>query len=80
MNMGELLTTIRKVKNQINPSLSVDRVLITLVDERTDLAKETISILKENYSGFLKIYNSKIDTIIVHFDNDVAVKNATKAI
>lgn len=59
-NMGDLLTTIRKVRNQINPKLSVDGILLTMFDERTNLAKATVSVLKENYSGILKVYNSKI--------------------
>ena len=59
-NMGDLLTTIRKVRNQINPNLSVDGVLLTMFDDRTNLAKATVSVLKENYSSILKVYNSKI--------------------
>lgn len=59
-NMGDLLTTIRKVRNQINPNLSVDGVLLTMFDERTNIAKATISVLRENYSSILKVYNSKI--------------------
>lgn len=59
-NMEELLITIRKVRTQINPNLSVDGVLITLTDERTNLTKDVISTLKKNYTGILKIYDSKI--------------------
>lgn len=74
-NMGELLTTIRKVKNQINPNLAVDGVLITLVDERTNLAKDTITTLKENYSGILKIYNTKIPRAVKAAESTIEGKS-----
>lgn len=74
-NMGELLNTIRKVRNQINPNLSVEGVLITLVDERTNLAKETINTLKENYSGILKIYTSQIPRAVKAAESTIEGKS-----
>ncbi len=58
--MTQLLRTIGKVKRQINPSLRVDGVLLTLVDNRTNLARQTAEILRENYGSVLCIYNSQI--------------------
>lgn len=37
--MGHLLQTVLKVRKQINPNLKVGGILLTLVDERTNLAK-----------------------------------------
>lgn len=39
--MMQLVKTIDKVKRQINPSLKIDGILLTLVDGRTNLSKST---------------------------------------
>ena len=44
--MTQLMRTIGKVRRQINPSLKVDGVLLTLVDGRTNLAKQTAETLR----------------------------------
>ena len=59
-NMSHLLSTISKVKRQINPNLEVGGVLLTLVDGRTNLSKETSLQLQESYGGIVNIYNTKI--------------------
>lgn len=45
--MGQLLGTVSNVK--INPNLNVGGILLTLVDERTNLSKETKVALQGNY-------------------------------
>jgi len=74
-NMGELLTTVKKVKSQINPNLAVDGVLITLVDERTNLGRETINVLRENYGSILKVYNSKIPRAVKAAESTIEGKS-----
>ena len=64
-NMTQLLRTIAKVKRQINPSLNVGGILLTLVDGRTNLSKETKLALQE------KIFDTQIS-------NTVKVAEATK--
>ena len=59
-NMSHLLGTISKVKRQINPNLEVGGVLLTLVDGRTNLSKETSMQLKESYGSIVNIYKTKI--------------------
>ena len=58
--MTQLMRTIGKVRKQINPSLKVDGVLLTLVDTRTNLARATADTLRQQYGGTLKIYNTQI--------------------
>ena len=58
--MTQLLRTIGKVKRQINPNLRVDGVLLTLVDNRTNLARQTAETLRNNYGSVLRIYQSQI--------------------
>ena len=58
--MTQLMRTINKVRNQINPSLRVDGVLLTLADMRTTLARATAETLRQQYGGLLKIYKTHI--------------------
>ena len=62
--MGQLLGTVASVKRKINPNLSVGGILLTLVDERTNLSKETKLALQENYGSVIKIYNTKIPSAV----------------
>lgn len=59
-NMGQLLKTVGRIKRQINPKLEVGGILLTLVDERTNLSKETKYELQKNYGDIIKIFNNKI--------------------
>lgn len=58
--MGQLLRTVSKVKRQINPNLKVGGVLVTMVDGRTNLSKETARQLQENYGSVVKIFDTQI--------------------
>ena len=58
--MTQLMKIIAKVKNQINPVLAVDGVLLTLVDTRTNLARATEETLRRQYGNVLKIYDTRI--------------------
>lgn len=58
--MTQLLRTVGRVKRQINPNLRVDGVLLTLVDKRTNLARQTAETLRNNYGSVLRIYQSQI--------------------
>lgn len=57
-----LMGSVGKVKRQINPDLQIDGVLLTMVDTRTNFAKEVIAELREHYDGYVKIF----DTVIPH--------------
>ena len=49
--LEQLLQTVNKVKRQINPKLQIDGILLTMVDNRTNFAKEIAALLRETY-GF----------------------------
>ncbi len=40
--------------------LKIDGILLTLVDNRTNLAKSTVEALRENFGSHIKIYRSSI--------------------
>ena len=62
--MSQLITNITRVKKRINPALKVDGVLLTLVDGRTNLARQTADTLRQSYGSVLKIYRSEIPVAI----------------
>ena len=58
--LEQLLQTIRKVRRQINPKLKIDGILLTMVDKRTNFAKDISSIVRKTYEGSMKIFNTDI--------------------
>lgn len=52
-----LLKTIARIHRQINPSLTIGGILPTMVDERTNDAKEIIESLKAAYGSRLHMYS-----------------------
>lgn len=62
--MGHLLQTVLKVRKQINPDLKVGGILLTLVDERTNLAKNIRKELSETYGNVFKLFNTQIPRAI----------------
>ena len=62
--MTQLVQTIGKVKRTINPNLKIDGIVLTLVDSRTNLAKQTLRILRNQYGNRMKIYSSQIPVAV----------------
>ena len=62
--MTDLLSTISKIRKQINPQLKIDGLLLTLVDNRTNLTKDTSNQLKEDFGKYIKVYETKIPMAI----------------
>ena len=58
--LEQLLQTIHKVRKQINPKLKIDGVLLTMVDNRTNFAKDIGSLLRETYGGNMKVFSVEI--------------------
>lgn len=58
--LEQLLQTIHSVRKQINPKLKIDGILVTMVDSRTNFAKDISSLLRETYGGNIKVFSSDI--------------------
>lgn len=58
--LEQLLTTIHKVRANINPSLRIEGILLTMVDGRTNYAKEITSLIRETYGDKIRIYDTAI--------------------
>jgi len=56
--LGQLVNTVNLVKENINPILEIEGVLLTMADYRTKLTNEVISEVKKFFSG--KVYETVI--------------------
>ena len=55
-----LLHSISKVKRSINPSLKIDGILFTMVDSRTNNAKDIIETLRDTVGQNIRIFDTEI--------------------
>lgn len=58
--LQQLIKTIGKVKRQINGKLEIEGILLTMVDNRTNYAKDISSMLRESYGSKVKVYENSI--------------------
>ncbi len=58
--LEQLLQTVSRVRRQINPKLQIDGILLTMVDTRTNYAKEISALLRETYGGKIKVFGTDI--------------------
>ncbi len=52
--------TINKVRRQINPKLKIDGILLAMVDNRTNYAKEISGLLRDTYGTKLNMFATEI--------------------
>ena len=58
--LEQLLQTVSRVKRQMNPGLKIDGILLTMVDSRTNYAKEISSLVRNVYGKNIKVYDTEI--------------------
>lgn len=58
--LEQLLQTIGKVRRQINSKLKIDGILLTMVDGRTNFAKDISSLVRKTYEGSIKVFKADI--------------------
>ena len=58
--LEQLLQTVNKVRRQINPNLKIDGILMTMVDNRTNFARETAALLRDTYGSKIKVFSTEI--------------------
>ena len=54
------MQTVQKVRRQINPKLKIDGILFTMVDSRTNYAKEISALMRNTYGGKIKVFATDI--------------------
>jgi len=67
-----LIKTIMKIKRQLNPKLKIEGILITMVDGRTNYAKEIIQLLRNEYGNTIKIFENLIPRSIKQDETSVS--------
>lgn len=55
-----LLNTIGRVKRKLNPELRIEGILITLVDNRTNDAKDIEQLIRKTYQEQIPVFEQKI--------------------
>lgn len=58
--LEQLLSTVSKVKRQINPKIQIDGILLTMVDNRTNFAKDISILLRDTYGSKIKVFGTEI--------------------
>lgn len=58
--MSQLIQTISRVKKYTNENLKVEGILLTLMDQRTNLSKEVSELVQGAYGSVIKVYQTKI--------------------
>ena len=58
--LEQLLNTINKVRRQINPKLRIEGILLTMVDSRTNDAKDISQLIRDTYGGKIRVYGTDI--------------------
>jgi chromosome partitioning protein len=56
IGMTQLFESVALVKKQINPNLQIEGVLITLANMRTNLARNTLEIIRDAYGSGVRIF------------------------
>lgn len=62
--MTQLMKSINMVRYHTNGNLKIDGVVMTLVDYRTNLARDVIDAIRNNYGGHIRIFATQIPTAI----------------
>ena len=73
--MAQLLQTISRVKRGINPKLRIDGILLTMVDSRTNLAREITAQLRTGYGKHIRIFESQIPLAVSAAEASAAGKS-----
>jgi ATPases involved in chromosome partitioning len=69
---GQLLSTVYKAHKQINPGLHIRGIVMTMVDRRTNHARESEQDVRDTFAGRVKVFNTVIP-------RSVAAADASKA-
>ena len=58
--LQQLIKTVGKVKRQINPKLKIEGILLTMVDSRTNFAREISQLIRDTYGGKIRVFDTAI--------------------
>ena len=56
--------TVSRIRRKMNPSLSIEGVLVTMMDNRPNFTKDLVAQLRENYGDVLRVFETEIPTSV----------------
>ena len=74
-DMTQLMQSIQLVRRNINPSMEIEGILMTLVDGRTNLAKDVSNEIRKKYGSQIRIFETEIPIGIKAAEATVAGKS-----
>jgi chromosome partitioning protein len=60
VGMKMLVKTIQKIQKHVNNAVTIEGVLMSMCDTRTNLYKDISSIMKKTYSQTVRIFNTNV--------------------
>ena len=60
LGLQQLIRTISMVKKRLNKKLRIGGIVLTMVDKRTNYAKDIMGSVRKTYEGILTVYESMI--------------------
>ena len=58
--LEQLIKTIGRVQKRINKKLTIEGILLTMVDSRTNYAKDVAKLVYDSYSGIVPVFETTI--------------------
>ena len=58
--LEQLIKTIGRVKRQLNPKLQIEGILLTMVDSRTNYARDIVRLVHKTYSSAVRVFETQI--------------------
>lgn len=62
--LQQLIKTIARVKRQINPKLEIEGILLTMMDSRTNYAKDISAAIYDTYSSSIPMFKAVVPTSV----------------
>jgi len=59
-DMDGLFKTVGRIRQRANPGLKIDGIVMTMVDSRTNLARQTIRQVRERYGSVVRVFSAEI--------------------
>lgn len=65
--LQQLIKTIGRVKKQLNPKLKIEGILLTMVDNRTNYARDISLMVYDTYSASIRVFGTEIPMSVFLF-------------
>lgn len=76
--LQELIKTIGTVKRQLNPKISIEGIVLTMVDSRANFSRDIIKMLKEAYGEQINIFDEVVPRSVRQEESTVDGKSIFK--